>query len=886
VAELSDDSLDIIMEKEAQCLIPQTNRSAEFSFEELRFQQFVDSRIKSAGKPIPILQQVQTSPSPSLSKSGTDPMPLNEAAITEMISRKWSEEKDKMEKQLTETVAQKVLEKMSVILSAASQPAPRTETMDNSTGTSEISSEETGPLHNGILCDNCDGEVRGIRYKCSVCLDFDLCSKCEALQNVHPENHLMMKIKTPLTRNPDSVHKSVLTALQSRVLLAPGDQAIAVSIPSSEIANPNWQAIMQRFQTETRKVIGKLAPQLPPDQSDAPLADSCRLIERSVRPKIKKRSFAEVPPGDACGEPPKRPGPETDAASDEDSILNTDLEVHSRSSGPRIMFMSATLVADETIPNGTHLPPGSKFKKVWRVRNTGTKAWNSRTSLKYCWGNELFEAEGKVKEVPVPRLRAGDEGRIALNFVAPNGHFHGSYASHWRLHHRGQPFGQRLICQIVVDPRSPAPEKPLPEFRPRKSKNRDAKLLRKEKTHKDLTEVVVKMTRFQETAAKTPQLLSHTATPLNTPFDGPSPPKSPEPAVLLNATDKQPEVRAADTRDFGFSPEESTCKSVEEKEIQVEQDQLLLRSDAVGEGWSSPESSDEFVVVQLPKCFDLNTPFDVDEFSKLADQLEQASLSDSEKAFEELTDEKPVEAEKDKSEVLIDVSDFSLSDSSDFETVENVSGTASASGQAASMSTTPLTPERVESSPLPADTSVKEFAYAPLPVDGSSTDPSGAASLISAEIADKSYTCTHCNWQFANEADLRHHLPVHAPGQHSFGCEFCSSYFTDMDQLNDHLLTHGKETIRCDACPSQYRRLPHLVQVPHMCPVQTVRAEADATPSPAVPENRIHSTNPFLNRRGENVIHVLPESIVNGAVNAATQVVQNVSRVLFSPHVS
>ena len=112
-------------------------------------------------------------------------------------------------------------------------------------------------------------------------------------------------------------------------------------------------------------------------------------------------------------------------------------------------------------------------------------------------------------------------------------------------------------------------------------------------------------------------------------------------------------------------------------------------------------------------------------------------------------------------EVLVDVSDFSLSDSSDFENVDSVSGTASASGQVASMSTTPLTPERVDSSPSPADTSVKEFAYAPLPVDGSSTEPSGAPSLISAEVTDKSCICNHCNWQFASEADLHRHLPVH-----------------------------------------------------------------------------------------------------------------------------
>lgn len=782
--------------------IPSQDRSASLSFEEIRFQNVVSSPASEEPAAITMMQTPRSaSQAVQTPTSGSDASHLSPEQVEQLVDRKLSEQRITLEKELTEAITQKVLERVAGSLAAAVNPKKTIETAESSTATSDLTTGPTGVLHMGITCDHCNGEVRGVRYKCCVCRDYDLCSKCEALEHAHTDGHLFVKIKTPICRLSGPVHASPLSLQRSGVILGPGEQAIAVTIPTSEMASPNWPAIMQQFQTEMKKIRG---------QTIASLAATGQ-VECSVRPKIKKRAFAEVPAADLGTEPSKRPGPDVSDVVSDDEEMTGDVRLSTDSrSAPRIMFMSATLVADETISSGTRLPPGSRFKKVWRVRNTGTKSWNSRTSLKYCWGNELFETEGRVKEIAVPRLKPWEEGRIALNFVAPNGHFNGQYQSHWRLHHRGQPFGQRLICQIVVDPRAVLPEKLVPEIKPRKWKNRETKIQRKDKTLKELTEATVKMIRFQEMRPK-PRLESHTTTPLNTPFDGLSPPKSPEPveetAVLLNEDADGNDIRGPETRDFGFSPDDSLSKSVEEKEVQVENAELAADADIRSDifNWSSPESSDEFVVVQLPKCFDLNTPFDVHEFNKLADELEKASLSDDDKAFEELTDAQDGRDSEIRNDVLVDVSEFSLSESSDFENVEHESA-ACGKSQPVSLSTTPLTPERVDSSLLP-EASNKNFEYEALPTGGSSTEPSADVSLS-----------------------------------------------------NEH------STVKC----------PH----------EAVYADANDRLDDGVVEPLIHPTNPFLSRRGENVIHVLPESIVNGAVNAATQVVQNVSRVLFAPHVS
>jgi len=56
------------------------------------------------------------------------------------------------------------------------------------------------PRHNAY-CDSCKQNISGIRYKCSVCPDFDLCSDCEAKnleQNFHPQLHYFLKINKPV----------------------------------------------------------------------------------------------------------------------------------------------------------------------------------------------------------------------------------------------------------------------------------------------------------------------------------------------------------------------------------------------------------------------------------------------------------------------------------------------------------------------------------------------------------------------------------------------------------------------------------------------------------------------------------------------------------------
>lgn len=49
-----------------------------------------------------------------------------------------------------------------------------------------------------MTCNNCQIiPIRGIRYRCANCLDYDLCEVCEALDACHPKTHLFYKIRIP-----------------------------------------------------------------------------------------------------------------------------------------------------------------------------------------------------------------------------------------------------------------------------------------------------------------------------------------------------------------------------------------------------------------------------------------------------------------------------------------------------------------------------------------------------------------------------------------------------------------------------------------------------------------------------------------------------------------
>ncbi|KAF3918829.1 hypothetical protein ABW20_dc0100992 [Dactylellina cionopaga] len=113
----------------------------------------------------------------------------------------------------------------------------------------EDQAKQQGYVHRGVTCNLCSAmPIRGVRYRCSNCIDFDLCESCEA-QDIHPKTHLFYKVRipAPFLGSPQKTQQPVY----------PGKPSImAISIPPESLKRftketcfepPEIEALYEQF---------------------------------------------------------------------------------------------------------------------------------------------------------------------------------------------------------------------------------------------------------------------------------------------------------------------------------------------------------------------------------------------------------------------------------------------------------------------------------------------------------------------------------------------------------------------------------------------------------------------------------------------------------------
>lgn len=89
---------------------------------------------------------------------------------------------------------------------------------------------------------------------------------------------------------------------------------------------------------------------------------------------------------------------------------------------------AAAFISDVTYPDGSIVPPGSPFTKIWRVQNTGTCTWTTSYALVFVGGDRLDSPSA----VAIPgTVYPGQTVDLAVNLDSPNKS--GSYIGYWKL---------------------------------------------------------------------------------------------------------------------------------------------------------------------------------------------------------------------------------------------------------------------------------------------------------------------------------------------------------------------------------------------------------------------------------------------------------------------
>lgn len=265
-----------------------------------------------------------------------------------------------------------------------------------------------------LPCSNCRTKITGVRYQCSVCPAFSLCELCEAGGFSHDSSHVFLKLRKPVITMSDSNSLS--------------------QIPFPRISASVEQVRLQKQMDKTFIKAEKQRLRAEKKQRKAKVKELKQLLKMH-----RKIPVWNTVHGQESSNP-------TEAK--QDCLQTSALVIPMQPCTPVVPTLSAVFV-DENLPDGTHLQPGTKFIKHWRMKNTGNVKWSSDTKLTFMWGNlTLLSSANKV--VSVPSLHPGEIGILSVEFIAPT--LEGTYTSHWRLAHKGEQFGPRVWCSIIVDP--------------------------------------------------------------------------------------------------------------------------------------------------------------------------------------------------------------------------------------------------------------------------------------------------------------------------------------------------------------------------------------------------------------------------------------------------
>jgi ZZ type zinc finger protein len=175
---------------------------------------------------------------------------------------------------------------------------PRTEGITGSNGEAlkllvyhiaEDQNRQHTVIHRGVRCDGCNmNPIRGIRYKCLNCPDYDICSNCDASM-VHDPTHLTVSIKIPAP---------YIALWEPQDILYPAKQIVH---PPKNIASRVTKRLADKYDMESQLVEAYLEQFL--SIANTPWRNDPNEIHMAIdRINFEKAFFAQLGPASPLGQ--------------------------------------------------------------------------------------------------------------------------------------------------------------------------------------------------------------------------------------------------------------------------------------------------------------------------------------------------------------------------------------------------------------------------------------------------------------------------------------------------------------------------------------------------------------------------------------------------------
>jgi len=320
-------------------------------------------------------------------------------------------------------------------------------------------------IHYGVTCDGCGvAPIKGVRFKCLVCPNYDLCGPCEAKNN-HPSSHTLLKLKerkrgcgrfgfapqqAPQHHgfghhgfghhgfghrgHPGFGRHFGFGPLHGLGRLFKGFMKVCGlnKFGGWEGKCGDWSK--KRCGGWSQKNAGDWSEGKCGWRRSESARSDCRRSEsahpaRHDAPKDKCRRSRSVQGFGKChGAMFKCRGKQHKARNP-----NTELD--------------AEFIQDVNFPDGSVIAPATTIIKQWRIKNAGSVTWPEGSKLIFLRGNR--ELLGETEEFAVPLAKAGESVDVSCPINVPGKAGH--YSAYFKLADKDRAvFGHRFWIEFDV----------------------------------------------------------------------------------------------------------------------------------------------------------------------------------------------------------------------------------------------------------------------------------------------------------------------------------------------------------------------------------------------------------------------------------------------------